>query len=624
MDPRLLDYYNTELNYLREAGSEFAAQYPKVASRLNLHSLEVADPYVERLLEGMAFLSARVQLKLDAEFPRFAQRLLEVIYPNYLAPTPAMCIVQLNPGEMPGGAGASFSIARGQRLRAPAAAEMQVGCEFRTAHPVELWPMKLELARLEGPPSGIGIGRGPGQRPVRASLRLRFKLSSALGGGATPPDVLPLYLNASPHIASRLYELLCGHCVGALIRAEGRALGPWTQLGPESVGGAGFDDAQALLPYTSRGFQGYRLLHEYFAYPARFNFVELRGLGAALAGCEALQSFEVVLLLDAEALDLEPLVDSAHFALFCTPAVNLIEQRADRIQIDDSRFELHVVADRSHPQDYEVHAVHAVEGFGRDNAIEARFRPFYSSLSGDRGNHGAYFSTRREPRLPSDTSRRHGPRSTYVGSEVFLSLVDQNEAPFASRLRQLGVAMTVTNRDLPLLMATGGYRDFVPIDAMPVASIRVLNGPSRPVSAITEGALNWRLISQLSLGHQTLSGQSPEQGGRALRELLALYSVLGDPAVARQTSALVRAALQPITRRLPGAGPLTYGRGVGVELTVDEGQFAGGSPYLFGAVLERFLARHVGLNSFTETSLVSAQRGEIGRWSPRYGTRPIA
>jgi type VI secretion system protein ImpG len=104
MDPRLLDYYNTELNYLRESGAEFAAQFPKIASRLDLRGLEVADPYVERLLEGMAFLSARVQLKMDAEFPRFAQRLLEVIYPNYLAPTPSICIVQLTPGEMPGGA----------------------------------------------------------------------------------------------------------------------------------------------------------------------------------------------------------------------------------------------------------------------------------------------------------------------------------------------------------------------------------------------------------------------------------------------------------------------------------------------------------------------------------------
>jgi type VI secretion system protein ImpG len=624
MDPRLLAYYNSELNYLRESGAEFAAQYPKIASRLDLHGLEVADPYVERLLEGMAFLTARVQLKMDAEFPRFAQRLLEVVYPNYLAPTPAMCIVQFTPGEMPGGAGESFRIARGQRLRAPPAVDGQSGCEFRTAHDVDLWPLSLESARIEGVPSGLAGATRLQQAPAKASLRLKFKLSAPLGGGAQPPDRIPLYLNASPHIASRIYELLCGHCTGSSVRASGRSQGNWQPLSADAVTGIGFEDEQSLLPYTSRGFQGYRLLHEYFAYPARFQFVELRGLRRVLAECEGLQSFEVVILLDTDASELEPLVDAGHFVLFCTPAVNLIEKRADRIQIDDSRFELHIVADRSHPLDYEVHAVHAVEGFGRDNSVEAQFRPFYTALSGDREAHGAYFSTRREPRLPSETTARHGARSTYIGSEVFLSLVDQSEAPYNSRLRQLGVSMTVTNRDLPLLMATGGRRDFVPIDAMPVAAIRVLHGPSRPVSAISEGGINWRLISQLSLGHQTLTGQSPDTSARALRELLALYTVLGDPAVARQASALSKATLTPVTRRLPGAGPLTYGRGVGIELTVDEGQFAGSSPYLFGAVLERFLARHVGLNSFTECSLASAQRGEIARWPPRFGERPVA
>jgi type VI secretion system protein ImpG len=624
MDPRLLDYYNTELNYLREAGAEFAAQYPKIAGRLDLHGLEVADPYVERLLEGVAFLSARVQLKMDAEFPRFSQRLLEVIYPNYLAPTPAMCIVQFTPGEMPGGAGASFRIPRGQRLRAPAAADGQVGCEFRTAHEVELWPLEIESARFEGVPAGFQDRHQQLTRPAKASLRMKFRLAAPLGGGAQPPDRLALFLNASPHIASKLYELLCGHCSGVSLRAQGRALGPWQHLGADAVQPIGFDDNEALLPYTSRGFQGYRLLHEYFAYPTRFQFVELRGMRDTLADCDALQAFEAVLLFDCEASELEPLVDARHFALFCSPAVNLVDKRADRIHIDDSRFELHVVADRSHPLDYEIYSVQSVQGFGRDSSVEAQFRPFYSSLAGDRGNHGAYFSTRREPRLPSETIARHGARSTYVGSEVFLSLVDQNEAPYASRLRQLGVTMTATNRDLPLLMAVGGRSDFAPIEAMPVSATRVLHGPSRPVSAIAEGGINWRLISQLALGHQTLSGQTPETGARALREVLSLYGVLGDSAVARQTAALLRAELAPITRRLPGAGPLTYGRGVGIELNVDEGQFAGTSPYLFGAVLERFLARHVGLNSFTETRLVSAQRGEVARWAPRFGTRPVA
>ena len=94
MDPRMLRYYSQELQYMREMGAEFAGQFPKIAARLGLDATEVADPYVERLLEGFSFLAARVRLKLDAEFPRFSQHLLEMAYPHYLAPTPAMAIAQ--------------------------------------------------------------------------------------------------------------------------------------------------------------------------------------------------------------------------------------------------------------------------------------------------------------------------------------------------------------------------------------------------------------------------------------------------------------------------------------------------------------------------------------------------
>ena len=90
MDPRLLRLYESELAFLRDMGGEFAAEFPKVAGRLDLGNTEVADPYVERLLEGFAFLTARIQLKMEAEFPTFTQSLLQMVYPHYLGPTPSM------------------------------------------------------------------------------------------------------------------------------------------------------------------------------------------------------------------------------------------------------------------------------------------------------------------------------------------------------------------------------------------------------------------------------------------------------------------------------------------------------------------------------------------------------
>lgn len=624
MDPRLLDYYNQELNYLHELGGEFAARHPKIASRLGMRGIEVEDPYVERLLEGFCFLSARIRLKMDAEFPRFSQQLLELIYPNYLAPTPSMAIAQFVPGELAGGQGGGFRVARGERLRSPPVLNQQGGCEFRTAHEVELWPLELASAQLQGIPQDLELQQfaRPG-RVIKSSLRLVFRYTAPLDPGQAI-DRLPLHLCGSAHIASRLYALLCGHGLGCAVRCQGKQPSAWHYLGPDALVPEGFAEQQALLPYSARGFQGYRLLHEYFAFPSRYHFVAVEGLADALRNPRGAGGFELVIPFDDEAGELERTVDTSHFALFCTPVVNLMSMRSDRIHINDSRYEHHLVVDRAQPLNYEVHSVRAIEGFSKDNTLRTVFEPFYETRVSDHGRPGAYFSTRREPRRLSENAARNGTRSAYVGSEVFVSLVDQNQAPFDSDLRQLGVELTATNRDLPLLMTVGSIGDLSPVSSVPVRGVRILKGPTAPVKAIPEGQLNWRLISHLGLSYQGLAEQDPDTGAGALRELLSLYSSLGDAAISQRGTAVVGASIDPVTRRLPGSGPLVYGRGVGITVTVDESQFAGVSPFLFGAVLERFLSRHVGLNSFTQMRLCSAQAGQLHSWPPRFGTRPVA
>lgn len=620
MDPRLLDYYNSELSYMQELGAEFAQQYPKIASRLGMRDMEVADPYVERLLEGFCFLTARIQLKMDAEFPRFSQRLLEVVYPNYLSPTPAMCIIQFTPGEMSANQENGFVIARGTRLQEPSQDTRKTRCEFRTAHQVELWPITLSAARFEGPSNNIRMPRAGAHRTVKATLHLRFDVTGSNKSSIAGLNCLSLHLRDAGQLASHLYELLCEHSLGVAVRANGSA--EWTHLPASALRPQGMTDDEAILPYSSRGFQGYRLLHEYFAFPARYHFINIEGMRDALANSPGADGFEIAILLAADASEYENLVGPEHFALFCTPAVNLIDMRSDRVPLADNRNEFHVVADRTRPLDYEVYSVARAEGFGLDNTRGAEFRPFYSSVAQDRNSHGAYFSLRREPRLPSDTSTRRGARSTYIGSEVFLSLVDQHEAPYSDTLRQLGVEMTVTNRDLPLLMSIGDTYDLLPLTSLPVSAVRVTKGPTRPRSAIADGELVWRLISQLGLGYQALNDLTPQQGAESLRELLTLYTALGDPAVAQQVKGLISSKVSAVTRRLPGAGPLVYGRGAAIDLVVDEELFAGSSAYLFGSILERYLSRHISLNSFIEVRLNSAQRGLIGHWSPRFGTRP--
>ncbi|MEO8752429.1 MAG: type VI secretion system baseplate subunit TssF [Casimicrobiaceae bacterium] len=622
MDPRLLDYFNRELGYFRQLGAEFADQFPKIAGRLGMKGVEVADPYVERLLEGVAFLGARVQLKMDAEFPRFSQRLLEVVYPNYLAPTPAAAIVRFAPKLAEINLESGFTLPRGTLLRSQIAKGEQTACEFQTAHPVTLWPFDLSEATFTGAPADLPIHQLPVDRTVKGAIRLRFQTAADITLDRLAIPSLSLHLAGTDDVASRLFELIIGRVCGVVVCGTERPL-KWHRYLPASVVRCeGFGEGEALIPYESRGFEGYRLLHEYFAFPQRFLFFGVGGLREALRGVDA-RGFDIVLLLDRSVPDLERVVDTKQFGLYCTPAINLFERRSDRIAVAPDVFEHHIVVDRARPLDFEVYSVTQVLGHSPNESEPQAFRPFYGSITSDDRNFGRYYSMRREPRLLSDKARRNGPRTGYIGSEVFLSLVDQLEAPYSGDLRQLTVVARCTNRDLPLLMPSGGRTDFTLVASAPVEGITILRGPTRPIPSLAEREITWRLISHLGLSYLTLTDLDKEQGAVSLRRLLELYAALANPATRNQIEGVQGVSLRPVTRRAPRPGPLVFARGVEISLTLDETAFGGAFAFLFGRVLETFFARHVGLNTFTETVVHSLQRGELARWAPRPGERPV-
>jgi len=628
MDPRMLRYYSQELQYMREMGAEFAGQFPKIAARLTLDATEVVDPYVERLLEGFSFLSARVRLKLDSEFPRFSQHLLDMAYPHYLAPTPAMAVVQFNPIMTEGALASGFVVPRGTMLRGQIPRGEETACQFRTAHDVTLWPLDVVDARYTTQIPDLPLNALPLAEPVRGILRLRLRAPAALPFEQIALDRLNLFLAGGDEVALKLYELILGSGLGVLVVPPARPASWFEWLKSEAIQPVGFGADQALIPYTSRSFSGYRLLHEYFAFPERFRFVDLVGLGKELARHGG-HELDVVIPLARGDATLGPLVDKTSFALHCTPAINLFPKHTDRIHVSDQQAEHHVVVDRTKPMDFEVYSVQRVIGYGEGVEAEQEFRPFYASVDADESGTGwGYFTARREPRALSEPQRRDGARTSYIGSEVLVSLVDSREVPYSATIRQLAIDVLATNRDLALLMPVGSDADFSLAISAPVEGIRCLRGPSRPKPMIPEGEMAWRLINHLSLNYLIVNDLDQAQGATVLREFLELYADLSDVDVAegisrRQAQGVRRVTVAPRTRRLPVPGPIVFARGLEIRLTVDETAFAGASAFLLGAVLEQVFGRLASMNTFTELVLISEARGEIKRWPPRMAARQL-
>lgn len=625
MDARLTRLYEEELAHLRDLGREFAREHPR-ARHLDLESMEVADPYVERLLEGFAFLTARVRLKMDAEQPRLIEQLLQSLYPNFLAPMPAQMVVQLGVDPTDPNLARGYTVARGAPLRSLLKRGQDTQCEFRTAMAVTLWPLELTDLRYFNHAPDLALTRLPQARAAKGGLRIKLRVGGGLRLDQLSLDRLVFYIAAEDNVAFRLHELVLGCTAGTALAEPGQPVSEARWRGPASIQSVGYGSDEALLPETDRAFSGHRLLQEFAALPQRLLFFEVNDLGSRLTGLTG-NEVELVLAFSRPDPGLETLVDSQSLALHCTPAINLFPKRLDRVTLDASSADFHVVPDRTRPMDYEVHSIDRVIGHGASGTDSARdFAPLYASAHQSLPDGNGYFALRRAPRRPSDRQRQNGARvAAYLGEEVFLSLVDAHHGAYREELRQLSVIAQVTNRDLPALLpreGSEGDRAWILEAAAPVNAVRSLRGPTRPSSRHPEGDIGWQLVSQLTQNHLS-PNTDPERAAAALRAGLRLYGT-GDAAWIAQVDGLRSLRVSTVTRRLPFAGPLSFGCGIALTLEVDDAAFHGNSAFLLGCVLEHFFARHAAINSFTQLSLHSAQRGLIKTWPPRLGERAVA
>jgi type VI secretion system protein ImpG len=314
--------------------------------------------------------------------------------------------------------------------------------------------------------------------------------------------------------------------------------------------------------------------------------------------------------------------------LYCAPAINLFPKVTDRIHLNDHDNEHHVVPDRTRPLDFEIHSIKRVTGYGAEDREGQSFHPFYASfdVTEDAGNLPAYFTTNRQTRRLSDREKRVGSRSSYLGDDVFLSLVDTNQAPYRHDLRQLRVEALCTNRDLPLQMPLAvGETDFSLNISAPILNVRCVSGPTKPIAsrANRPGNLLWQLVGSLTLNYLSLSDLPDGRGAMAIRDLLTLFVPSNDAVMHRQAQGVRSVRTKRIVRRVPGTGPITFGRGLEVAVTMDESAFDGSGPFLLGSVLKEFFAKYVSMNSFAETVLLGVTRGEIKRWPAIIGSRSL-
>jgi type VI secretion system protein ImpG len=576
-------HFQGELAFLRAMGKAYADAHPATAALL---ADKGSDPDVERLLEGFAFLAARIRERMDDSVPEIVHDLAEILLPHFLRPVPACAVLELSP--LPGALRA--------RLRVPAGSEVAsvpvegTACRFRTSADVDLLPATVQEAVLD---------QALGSTPV---LRLQVQIAPQALAAAFQPAGLRLYLHGEYPLASTLFLWFARHLRG--VRVKALSSGRTAELPASALRLPGLGPELTLLPWPALAPTGYRALQEYFTLPQKALFVELGGLDAVKDLAE--ERLELSFQMDRPPeLPARPGRDA--FRTNCVPVVNLFRSAAEPVSVEAIGEEHLLRAVELAPGHMAIHGVESVTGVPTGPGERFAYPPFTGFAHGARGPGARYYRLRRT------LSPVDGELDTWISVSRPL---DGGDSPQGE---VLSTSVVATNRALPSRLRLGEISQ--PTATSPTqARFRNITPVSQPVRPPLGSELHWRLLAHLASSRTSLA--SPE----ALRGLLGLYNVqaLADQQVGRANALRiesVRGAEATPSRRLVGGAPV---RGSRLALDLDEAGFAGpGDAFLFAAALDDLLAEQASLSSFSELAVRLLPTKREYAWPPRNGQRTL-
>lgn len=567
-------YYEAELAYLRDQGRDFARAHPSTAGLLAERS---NDPDVERLLEGVAFLSSRVRERIDDAIPELAQQLAGVLVPQLTRFVPPTAIVQFEPDTR--SLRAPQRLPRGTQVAGVTARDVR--CLFQTTAPLDLLPLSLRGVRAERTSS----------RTEKIVCRLSTPEHAA---GAVGRARIRLHFHGEIPAAMSLRAWFLRHCAEIAVVEGGVVRG---RVAPR-IDPVGFDAESRLLPERPLEHDAFAHAVELFACPQKFAFVDLPALEALVTPeCELHFTFD-----RPPRLPRAPGKDDLR--LHCVPVINLFSNAADPVRFRPLHPEAMVRAADHDPVDaeiYEILSVVGVKGAGRTTY------PSFASFRGAKDPEARYWVGRRVPAV------RHG------GTDVYLSLVSPRDARPIVEPETLAVDVLCSNR----LTATSfeiGEIDRPVRGAPTMVPFSNITAVSAPLHPHDDVELLWRLGAHLGLSRAGI--QDPAN----LRRLLEVYNFAErhNPQLGRANGQWIDAIREVQCRkavRLVRGAPVT---GIKTIVVLEEASFAAtGEALLFGDILNEVFARRVHVNSFNQLAIqLSPSRTEYA-WAPRYGERTI-
>lgn len=604
----IINYYQQELHYLKDAGREFAQAHPKIARRLDLNHNGSNDPHTERLLQSFAFLTANLRKDIDDKFPQFSHALLNVLYPQLVSPVPPMTVAQfiVDPSKDISSNG-HYVPANTQVFSRSLEGEV---CRFSTCYDVSLWPITITEAELCS--SDAYTNSNPSLSTYLNSnvfLRLRIKsLRKSLR--QINCHNLRIHLDGARYISLYLYLLLAsqGQIKIALVPASSEA--KEAQFMQAARGDfMGFATDHSCLPYPPQVDHSYRLLHEYFCCLEKFLFFELNNLD--FSACDD-TSADLLLSINPQLINPTILFSAQNFKLGCTPIINLFSKITEPLRLNHRNYRYRLVANRRREATTEIHSIHQVMT-AFDSELEV-VPPFFA---------WDYQAERRHPTVFWYSERAQAKAAK--GTDLYLSFVDLQFNPQLPARKIVYATTLCTNRNLATHIPAGGKLQTE--IATPTLSIVCLNRPSASLLPPLSGEIQWRLISHLTASYLGFASTNPIAEGKdnaaCLRELLGLYADITHPEHLDTIDSLDRVLARPTVRRIGIEAWRGFVTGYALDLWFKP-TTQNGESLLLGKVLHHFLASQVAIDSFVESTIHNVQYDfPLAKMAAQTGHKPL-
>jgi len=567
------EYFESEMRLLQDAAQEFAEAYPEQAAMLNLKAVKDRDPYVERLLEGMAFLTAQVRERIDDGVPELSENLLDQLNPALCRPFPSYTLVRLDPEQQ---ISETVPLRKGTSVKALNVGPDNVTCEYTTTAALSVQPIQIDDVSV--------VERIGGGTQIKLHIRKRSSFDW--------PDLdfteLPIHLHCDRALAYALYEAATHPQARLNMTLDNQPVPGQVSLEPAML-----EPEECFLPTGGRGHVAFSLLHDYFNAREKYLFLKVRGFNSQQwAGDGRLLTLT---------LETPVTMPAGHhvrretFQLNTVPAINLFKTQTEPVRLTGKVPDYPLKVDYSYVDCANVYSVLEVNGRNPETGESRQFRPLHE-LSYRRDDDPTYATHTRK----SGSGRRR----------TFISVSDVN--PKVGEV--LSVDVLASNESYPRQFLELGGIDQVQSEMSKDVSVTNIARPSKMVYPPSIQDFQWQLISLMSLQLSSLSDVDH------FRTLLSLFDWSDQVENENRINAIesIHADVKHRIRR----GVLV--QGLQITLEVKEAGFSSRSDlYLFGTVLHRFFNTFANITEYVETKLISLPTYKEWVWKPTRGNRPM-